>query len=219
MTGKFEDKIIVALDTPYIEMAIDRINATKDYVTTYKIGHILYSSKSFWPIVDYLQAHCKKIFLDLKLWDVPTTLLDTIISLSDNNPIEYITIKWDVLLQKDIEWAYCMFKPVSVVHLSSNDNNTEGFHEWSKFIAQKYNGFRWSIVSPYFLKCAHVGDDIQKIVPGIRLSNQGKGPHDFTITPAEAFAYGADKIVLGSAIFYDGVPQTNLELVLKSLGE
>lgn len=208
-----KDKIIIAIDKPYFEGAIDQIHNTLEYTDIYKLGHIAYSSKNFWAIADYIMGHGKKIFLDLKFWDIPTTILETIQNYSV--AFEYMTIRWDALTKDEVAWLHSETTPLAVVSLSSNDNFSEQAAVWDSFIRAGHNGFTHTIMSPYMLSKSIT--KFKKFVPGIRLSTQPRNNHSFTLTPKEAIDNGADKIILGSAIFYEGDPRFNLDIVMKNL--
>lgn len=68
-----KDRIILALDVSGYDEAIDTVKKFQDHINTFKIGLELFTSAG--PrIVQDIQAMGKRIFLDLKFHDIPTTV-------------------------------------------------------------------------------------------------------------------------------------------------
>lgn len=68
------ERLIVALDMPTVaegQALVDRLGHS---VTFYKIGLGLIFDEGYWGLVDWLTAHGKKAFADLKLYDIPETV-------------------------------------------------------------------------------------------------------------------------------------------------
>lgn len=70
---KVKDRLIVALDFPTGKEAKDLVEELGDAVTFYKVGMELFYSEGP-AIVSYLKEQGKKVFLDLKLQDIPNTV-------------------------------------------------------------------------------------------------------------------------------------------------
>lgn len=70
---KVKDRLIVALDFPTEKEAKDLVEELGDAVTFYKVGMELFYSEGP-AIVSYLKEQGKKVFLDLKLQDIPNTV-------------------------------------------------------------------------------------------------------------------------------------------------
>lgn len=74
-----KDKLILALDVPDLESAQKLIDQLGDSVDIFKVGYQLFIA--YGPfIVRYLQARGKKVFLDLKLHDIPNTIANGVAS-------------------------------------------------------------------------------------------------------------------------------------------
>ena len=71
---KVQDRLIVALDFPTGQEARALVEELGDAVTFYKVGMELFYSEGP-AIVSYLKEQGKKVFLDLKLQDIPNTCL------------------------------------------------------------------------------------------------------------------------------------------------
>ena len=70
---KAKDRLIVALDFPTGKEAKALVEELGDAVTFYKVGMELFYSEGP-AIVSYLKERGKKVFLDLKLQDIPNTV-------------------------------------------------------------------------------------------------------------------------------------------------
>ena len=76
------DRIIVALDFPSQAKALALVSALSDSVSIYKIGLQLYTAAGP-AIVQAVAATGAKIFLDLKLHDIPNTVAKTVTAAGD----------------------------------------------------------------------------------------------------------------------------------------
>jgi len=196
---KAEDRIVVTIDTPDIKVAIDRVHMMLPFTNIFKLGHIPYSSKHFWTLVDYIKKNDKMIFLDLKLWDIPATVYNTITNL-DPEVIDFLTVRWDAMNRNQVEdFTESWDTPalLAVTHLSSNQD--DGYLSWGKFNKANGNGFHDVIVAPSYIHVVY--SEYTKWVPGIRMPGQNHGDHKGVMSPLEAIKAGADRIILGSALF------------------
>ncbi len=89
MTNK--DKLIVALDFSSIEEAKSMVNTLGESVSFYKIGLELLGSGSYFSFLEWLKANNKKVFADLKFFDIPATVGAAVRQMS-NLGADYLTI-------------------------------------------------------------------------------------------------------------------------------
>ena len=78
-----DDRLIFALDVPQVSQAKDIVIELDDSVNFYKIGLELLMTGQYFGLLDWLIAKEKKVFVDLKFFDVPETVGRTIARLSD----------------------------------------------------------------------------------------------------------------------------------------
>jgi len=71
VTGR--ERLIVALDHPNARAALEQVDALGDAVERYKVGLELYIAEGR-ELVDALHERDKRVFLDLKLHDIPETV-------------------------------------------------------------------------------------------------------------------------------------------------
>jgi len=86
-----KERLIVALDFPNIEEAKNMVEKLGDNVTFYKIGLELFMNGKYFDLINWLYKKNKKIFADLKLFDIPQTVAKAIKNLSQH-PIDFLTI-------------------------------------------------------------------------------------------------------------------------------
>jgi len=70
-------KVIVALDYTEPEKAFQLVDDLGDLIDWYKIGPLLFTQSGY-QIVEFLHSRNKSIFLDLKLYDTPRVVRDTV---------------------------------------------------------------------------------------------------------------------------------------------
>src|SRR5436190_22924700 len=80
--GGVNDKIIVALDVPSKDAATRLIERLREQISFFKIGLQLYTAEGP-EIVRAVTANGAKVFLDLKLHDIPNTVARAVESASE----------------------------------------------------------------------------------------------------------------------------------------
>jgi orotidine-5'-phosphate decarboxylase len=80
---KLEDRLIFALDVPEVSDAKEIVTELDDSVNFYKIGMEMLMTGQYFELLDWLIKKDKKVFVDLKFFDVPETVGRTIARLSD----------------------------------------------------------------------------------------------------------------------------------------
>ena len=84
------ERLIVALDVPSFEEAEKIVKSLGDEVIFYKVGLQLYTSAGP-QVIKYLKELGKKVFLDLKLHDIPNTVAETV-SVASSYNVDMMTI-------------------------------------------------------------------------------------------------------------------------------
>ncbi len=224
-----KEKIIVALDLNRLE-EIKRIVHTLDDALFFKVG--LQSFLLCGPkLLPYLKKQKKKIFLDLKFFDIPNTVSSAIISCRQWQP-DFITVHLSgglTMLKKAAE-AACEIKTtiLGVTVLTSFDQqelNRVGIN--SKLgdqvlrlaelgLQAKINHFVCSPQEIELLK-KHFGNDIRLITPGVRPSWSAKDDQQRVLTPREAFEKGAAYIVIGRPLLKHPDPETAWKLLVQEI--
>ena len=91
MSAKYSDRLIAALDVPDISAAKKLVDDIGDSVNFYKIGLELMMSGEYFTLVKWLKNQGKKVFADLKLYDISETVGRAVANLAQYE-IDLLTI-------------------------------------------------------------------------------------------------------------------------------
>src|SRR5690606_33104581 len=86
-----EERLIFALDVPGRAEAVEWIDRLGDSVRFYKIGMELLASGEYFQVLDLLGQRGKRVFVDLKFFDIPATVAGVIRGLG-RWKVDYCTI-------------------------------------------------------------------------------------------------------------------------------
>ena len=207
--------IFIACDTNKVSLVKKIIASTQTNKLDigYKFGLEFFYSKDGRQFISKLKR--KKIFLDLKLNDIPATCSKAIKSLSDLRNINYVTLhanSGEETVKAVIKTAKKVnpkLKILLVTILTSISNksikkigHTKSIKELVKRQASMAKTF-----GCHGIVCA--GSDLEQvkkifkgeiITPGIRLKGDSKGDQKRVMGPKEAFKKGSTALVLGRSI-------------------
>ncbi len=226
------NRIIVALDTSDLKKARKTVKELKDEVYAFKIGHEFFYN---FGINGYKKIYeiCPKIFLDLKLHDIPNTVrkgLDAIIKLKPILTTIHISSGDEVQRISKIR-GNKKTKILGVTILTSlNQNQTLKYYKennvnklvgkFAKYANQnKLDGL---VCSPLEIKIVRkeVGKKMILVVPGIRPNEtilNKKDDQKRTLTPKEAINLGADYLVIGRPITQSKSPIDTIKTINQSI--
>ena len=85
------DRLIVALDVPSADRARAIVDQLGDAVRFYKIGLELFMTGNYFELLDWLVKRDKKVFVDLKFFDVPETVRSAVRALSSSGATFSVT--------------------------------------------------------------------------------------------------------------------------------
>jgi orotidine-5'-phosphate decarboxylase len=226
---KAADKIIVALDIPTKEEALKLVEKLRDQIAFFKIGLQLYTAEG--PgIVRPVSATGSKVWLDLKLHDIPNTVARAVESASRLG-VQMLTIH----LSGGSEMIRAATAAARVNNMlllgvtvltSATEETLREIGIQDKVDDQVLRlarlgieaGIDGVVASPHEIKSLRreFGDKIKIVVPGIRPSWSEPGDQKRTMTPCEALEAGADYLVIGRPIIAHPNPN---EAVAKILDE
>ncbi len=225
-------KIIVALDLNNINKAIKLVKELKKEVYAFKIGHEFFYN---FGISGYKKIYniCPKIFLDLKLHDIPNTVQKGLKAISNLKPI-FTTIHisgGDEMQKISVLKSNKKTKILGVTILTSLDKKqTLKYYKEKKIdiLVKKFasyakkNNLSGLVCSPLEIKIVRkeVGKKMILVVPGIRIEN--KSPHKKddqkrVLTPIEAINLGADFLVIGRPIIESNNPLVTIKKINQSI--
>ena len=204
-----EDRLIFALDIQEVAKAKEIVVELDDSVNFYKIGMELLMTGQYFELLDWLIAKDKKVFVDLKFFDVPETVGRTIARLSQYGAT-FATIHGNQALMEKAAENKNNLKILAVTALTSLDRgdlDDLGFKCNVKdlVISRAKRAFEAGcdgIVSsglevPYIRE--YVDNKLIAVTPGIRpVANDDDQKR--VVDVATAFKSGSDYIVVGRPI-------------------
>jgi orotidine-5'-phosphate decarboxylase len=228
MTGQ-SDKIIVALDVASKKEALPLVEQLRERISFFKIGLQLYTAEGP-EIVRAVTASDAKIFLDLKLHDIPNTVARAVDSASDLG-VQMLTIHLSggsEMIRAAVAARKREMAILGVTVLTSSTQHTLdeiGIEEQlDRHVLRLGNlgvaaGIDGLVASPFearFLR-SELGDKIKIVVPGVRPSWSEPGDQKRFMTPREAIEAGADYLVVGRPITAHKNPREAVERILEEL--
>ena len=221
MSKNYQDRVIVALDTPSLDFARRLVKSLNGLVSYYKIGFELFTAHG-WKAVELVKKQGGRVFLDLKLHDIPNTVSKTAAVIT-----EYEVDMFNVHALGGLEMMKetrkiveervgdnAKKKPliVGVTVLTSHTSQNlkedlgiaRGMEEQVLHLAKlvKQAGLNGVVSSPreVALLRKEFKADFLIVTPGIRAVGEAKGDQKRTFSAREAFDAGSDYIVVGRPI-------------------
>jgi orotidine-5'-phosphate decarboxylase len=224
-----KDRIIVALDVPTTREALDLVEKLRDQISFFKIGLQLYTAEG--PgIVRAVSATGSKVWLDLKLHDIPNTVGRAVES-AGRLGLQMLTIHLSggsemVRAATAARANNMLLLGVTVLTSSTEETLREiGIH--SKVDDQVLRlaklgveaGIDGVVASPHEIKTLRreFGDKIKIAVQGIRPSWAEPGDQKRFMTPRQALDAGADYIGIGRPITRHPNPHQAVARILNEL--
>jgi len=225
-------KIIVALDLDNIKKAIKLVKELKNEAYAFKIGHEFFYN---FGIKGYKEIYniCPKIFLDLKLHDIPNTVQKGLKAISKLKPI-FTTIHISggdemqkLSLLKNNKKTFIL--GVTVLTSLDEKQTLKYYKEKNiNILVKKYanyakkNNLGGLVCSPLEINIVRkeVGGKMILVVPGIRPNKKFPSKKDDqkrTLTPKEAIDLGADFLVIGRPIVESKNPLETIKKINKSI--
>ncbi len=231
------DKIIVALDTPSLQVAEKIIKDLEGIVSFYKVGFELFTAHG-WLAVELVKKYGNRVFVDLKLHDIPNTVSKTMAVLCEHE-IDMVTFHASgglEMMRKAAQTADERAKTgkhrprmVGVTVLTSHSEEelkselgvSRSLNEQVTALAQLAHkaGLDGIVSSPQETGLLRklLPKEFLMITPGVRPENAEKSDQKRTFTPIQAVQAGADFLVIGRPITGAPKPRKQAEAIVKSL--
>ena len=91
--NNLQEKLIVALDAKEVLQSKILVSSLENKVSFFKIGLRTFVINGF-NLVDEIKKKGKKVFLDLKLYDIKSTIQETVSRISEHK-IDFLTVNGD----------------------------------------------------------------------------------------------------------------------------
>lgn len=221
-------RLIVALDVSSAAAAQQIVATLGDSVLTYKVGMQLYTAEGP-PVVRDLVAAGRKVFLDLKYHDIPTTVGKAVAEAAKLG-VSMLTVHGagsSKMLEAAVEAAKArpqlMVLAVTVLtSMDGHDLETIGIRGSVQdsvvrlatlALSHGCQGVISSAREAPTLR-AELGHGFAIVTPGVRPAGSGVGDQVRVVTPAEAIASGASHIVVGRPITHADDPAAEARAIL-----
>ncbi len=205
------ERLIVALDVPTPAEARALVERIGDAARFYKVGLELFSAPGCFELIAWLAGRGNKVFADLKLYDIPETVRRAVANLRERGAT-FLTVHGHRSVMQAAAQEKAGLKILAVTVLTSFDQRdldemgaTRTTEELVLARARGAvetgcDGVIASGLEAARLK-AEFKDRLLVVTPGIRpVDNKPSDDQKRTVDVAQAFAAGADHIVVGRPI-------------------
>jgi orotidine-5'-phosphate decarboxylase len=205
------ERLIMALDVSSLSEARQLVEELGDSVIFYKVGMELFMSGDYFGFIDWLKQQHKKVFVDLKFFDIPETVGRAIKALSSKG-VDLATIHGNDAIMEAAAAAKGDLKVLAVTALTSLDRgdlDDLGFQcdvqalvlsRAKRALQIGCDGVVSSGLEVSLLR-KELDHKLLVITPGIRpVDNREDGDQKRVVSVEIAFQNGADYIVVGRPI-------------------
>jgi orotidine-5'-phosphate decarboxylase len=204
------ERLIVALDVPTPHEARQLVEKLGDAVRFYKIGLELFTAGGYHELLAWLAARGNKVFADLKLYDIPETVRRSVANLRGRG-VTFLTVHGHRSVMEAAAREKGDAKILAVTVLTSFDQRD--LEEMGSTLSVEHlvlgrakaavecgcDGVIASGLEAQALK-KEFKQRLLIVTPGIRPAGEGAADQKRTVDVAQAFANGADYIVVGRPI-------------------
>ena len=221
-----QERLIFALDVPTASLARELVQTLGPAVSFYKIGLELLMSGEYFALLSWLQEQEKKVFVDLKFFDVPQTVQSAVRQLNQYG-VNFATIHGNQSIMEAAAAVKGQVKILAVTALTSLDQgdledlgfdcNVEELvlSRARRALAAGCDGVISSGLEAPTLR-REVDHRLLVVTPGIRpVVNQDDQKR--VVDVAQAFTNGADYIVVGRPIRDAADPRAAAESIQQTI--
>ena len=222
------DRLIFALDVTDATVARALVERLGEAVQFYKIGLELFMAGGYFELLDWLAARNKKIFVDLKFFDIPATVAAAVRQLRGRG-VTFATIHGNQSIMEAAAQAKGDVGVLAVTALTSLDRgdlDDLGFQcdvaalvlsRARRALAAGCDGVVSSGLEVPALR-QELGGRLAVVTPGIRpVDNRPADDQKRVLSVPQAFAAGADYIVIGRPIRDAADPRAAAEEIQRQI--
>jgi orotidine-5'-phosphate decarboxylase len=234
MPGKVipaNERLIFAMDVPDCDQARTITETLGDAVTFYKLGLELMMSGGYFELLEWMLERDKKVFADLKFFDIPATVGSAVRQLKDRGA-SFVTVHGNQsIMEAAAENKGDELKVLAVTVLTSLDRgdlDDLGFDcdvealvvsRAQRALEAGCDGVISSGLEVPMLR-EHVDNKLLVITPGIRpVDNKPSEDQKRVVSVEKAFSNGADYIVVGRPIRDAENPRAAAESIQRTIAE
>jgi orotidine-5'-phosphate decarboxylase len=222
------ERLIVALDMPDVGQARALVAKIGDAATFYKVGMELAYGGGL-PLVSELAAAGKRVFLDLKLHDIPNTV-ERATAQAAKLGATFLTVHaYPQTMRAAVAGAKGSGMRILAVTVLTSYDDADLFDACGRFgvvetvrrraeqaLALGVDGLVASAAEAAMVR-ETAGRDMLLVTPGIRPAGAAAGDQKRVATPAEAVRSGADYLVVGRPVAQAADPRAAAEAVVKEI--
>ena len=226
-----DDRLIVALDVPNVVQGLDLAARLGDSVSFYKIGLGMLTGGGFALANELKQEQGKRIFLDMKLFDIGATIEAAVRGIAQYD-LDFLTVHGDPQVVraacegkrgKDLKiLAVTVLTSLDRADLDANLIKPGDIHEITLERAAKAleAGADGVIASPQeaaMIRALPQAAGRLIVTPGVRPAGAASGDQKRIATPRQAIADGANHIVVGRPIWQAADPAAAARAIVAEL--
>ncbi len=226
-----DDRLIVALDVPNVVQGLDLAARLGDAVSFYKIGLGMLTGGGFALANELKQEHGKRIFLDMKLFDIGATIEAAVRGIAQYD-LDFLTVHGDPQVVraacegkrgKDLKiLAVTVLTSLDRTDLDANLIKPGDIHDITLERAAKAleAGADGVIASPQeaaMIRALPQAAGRLIVTPGVRPAGAASGDQKRIATPAKGIADGANHIVVGRPIWQAADPAAAARAIVAEL--
>lgn len=221
------ERLIVALDFATRAEALALVDTLGETAVFYKIGMELLTSGDYFRVLEELAVRGKKVFVDLKFFDVPATVAAAVKGLA-RYPVTFTTVHGNDAMLKaavDAKGAIGLLAVTALTSLDQRDLDDLGFRCDARALvlsrARAALAMGCDGVVSSGLEVADLRRELDQslvvVCPGIRPVANNADDQKRTVDVAQAFENGADYIVVGRPIRQAPVPRAAVDQIQRTI--
>ena len=223
--------LIIALDVDSAAGAEKLIGEIGPAAEFYKVGMELYAVAGM-DFVHQIHAHGKKVFLDLKLYDISETVKRATRSICESGAVHFLTVHGsNAVMKAAVEGrGSAITQLLAVTVLTSFDEEDLRDLGYPVPVPQLVelrvrkaveSGINGIVCSPLEVRRVReiAGPGLKLVTPGVRSPGASTGDQKRVATPREAIANGADYLVIGRQVTRAADPKAACESILAEMNE
>ena len=226
-----DDRLIVALDVPNALAGLQLAERIGDAVSFYKIGLGMLTGGGLALANELKQEHGKRIFLDMKFFDISATVEAAVRGLAQYD-LDFLTVHGDpqVVAAAKQGAAGTSLNILAVTILTSNDRTDLDANlivpgDMAEIVATRAArafeaGADGVIASPHeaaMLRALPEAAGKLIVTPGVRPAGAAPGDQKRVATPGQAIREGADHIVVGRPVWQADDPRAAAQAIVSDL--
>jgi orotidine-5'-phosphate decarboxylase len=226
-----DDRLIVALDVPNVVQGLDLAARLGDAVSFYKVGLGMLTGGGFALANELKAEHGKRVFLDLKLFDIGATIEAAVRGIAGYD-LDFLTVHGDPQVVRAAAegrggaglkiLAVTILTSLDRADLDANcikagDIAAITLERAARALEAGADGVIASPQEAAMIRALPQAKGKLIVTPGVRPAGAAMGDQKRIATPAQAIADGADHIVVGRPIWQATDPRAAALAVVNSL--